>query len=301
MRSLASSVASTSTVVTATAGGRLSFSNSLAVTTADQIAQSTIYCMPYAGRDLALWNGTAWVYATIPDTGTPGVSISTVADATKPYDVFGFLNAGAINLEIGPVWSSTVLRATNATIQDGTLCKSGDKTRRYLGTFMPSGGTPGVSVVSEDSIANRYLWNMYNRVPRRMLAQDTSASQYAYTTASFRASNANTAAGQGRFNFVIGQADVLVRAQNVNGMSNSTSTNLCGGICLDNTNANNADVIFGQANPTNALSVSIYQGWPSTGQHFLQRVEFSNATGTTVWNLFAANLFSAAMEGWLLG
>ena len=70
---------------------------------------------------------------------------------------------------------ATILSWQSGTPQNGVLVKSVDTTRRYLGSFRATGGN-----TTEDSAANRFLFNQYNQVPRHLLAQN-SANQ---TTAS---------------------------------------------------------------------------------------------------------------------
>jgi hypothetical protein len=79
-------------------------------------------------------------------------------------------------------------RQTAVTLQDGRYCKSGDKTRLYLGTFHASGATTTEDTIGGTTGGRRYLWNYYNRVPRPMLVYDNTSS-WSYATATVRVAN----------------------------------------------------------------------------------------------------------------
>lgn len=264
-------------VPTQTQGGRLSLSSTLPVS-GDVTGATSIWFLPYLGRSIALWNSTLsqWVARSIPDSGV-SVAIGTLADATKPYDVFAFDNSGAVAIEIGPVWTSTTARATNVVTTDGARTKSGDKTRRYLGTFMPTATT-----TTEDSAANRYLWNNDNRVVRSMQALDATAS-WTYTTATWRQARASTA---NQLNYVAGidedavWASVYAAASTTNG----AGLTFLPGVGVNSTSVNSATVFAGIAQGTSELMLPAhYIGRPGLGKNFLAWLEWSQAVGTTTW------------------
>jgi hypothetical protein len=57
---------------------------------------------------------------------------------------------------------TTIIRTTEISLQDGRYCKTGDKTRLWLGSIYTTAST-----TTEDSQANRYIANAYNEVARR--------------------------------------------------------------------------------------------------------------------------------------
>ena len=164
--------------------------------------------------------------------------------------------------------------------QNGVLCKTGALTRRYLGTFYCT--TAGNGQI-EDSVANRYLWNYYNRVARPMRAIDATAS-WNYTTATIRQANG---AAANQLNFVIGVSEDIVSARVQSTKANS-SAGIDGvvGIALDSTSTFTATGSFcnvsgpanGRVNLTAALDV-----YPGVGKHYLSWNEYSAASGTTTW------------------
>lgn len=174
------------------AGGRLTLTTGLPVTTADVTGATSIFYTPYVSDLISLWDGALWQTVAFTEYT---LALGTLTSG-KPYDVFAFLTAGALTLEV-LVWTSDSARATAVTYQDGRLCKSGDKTRLLLGTFYTTATT-----TTEDSDAKRYLWNCYNQVRRRAHKTD-AATSHTYGTATFREWNGGTG-GPHRVKFVTG-------------------------------------------------------------------------------------------------
>lgn len=179
---------------------RLTLTTAVPVTTADVTAATTLFCSPYRGNRIALMNaaGIVAVYAAAE------FSIAVPATTSQLYDIFAIVTAGVPALEL-LAWTNDTTRATALTTSSGILIKSGDPTRRYLGSFR----TTTVSGQTEDSFAKRYLWNYYNRV-RRGLRVTEPVDSYAYTTDTYRQANANPA---NQLDVVIGFAEVLLTAR----------------------------------------------------------------------------------------
>jgi hypothetical protein len=136
-------------------GGRLTLTSGTPVTTSDVTGATSIYYTPYVSNVISLWTGARWQPIEFSEYT---LALGTLTSG-KPYDVFAYLSSGVLALEM-LAWTNDTTRATAITIQDGRYCKSGDKTRLYLGTFYTTATT-----TTEDSAANRYLWNAYNRAP----------------------------------------------------------------------------------------------------------------------------------------
>jgi hypothetical protein len=247
--------------------GRLTLTTGVPVTTSDVLAATTIYYTPKNGNKINI-NGTDLIFSE--------VSVSVPTGTVTPFDVFGFDNSGTLALETLD-WTNDTTRATDVIISgDGRYYKSGDTTRLYLGT----GRTTGVSGQTEDSEKSRLLWNNYNRVTRSLLAFDTTAN-WMYTLAVWRASNASTTLGTGRFDFVIGVREDIIEATHyaiVSGTSNAAA-----GIGLDSTSVNSAQLVGGFTT-SNVTLTAHYKSTLVVGYHFLQMIEISAASGTTTWN-----------------
>ena len=252
---------------------RLTLTSATPVTTSDVTGATTIYCTPYKGKYIDLYDGVGtWArYASAEFS----LALGTLTSG-KPYDVFCYANAGVPTLEF-LAWTSDLVRATALVYQDGVLVKSGATTRRYLGTFYTTSTTQ-----TEDSIGKRYLWNYYNRVVRSMKAVDTT-NTWTYTTATWRQANANTA---NQLNFVCGVAEDSVESSVYGKFTNSSSAGYCEvGIGLNSTSANSAQIICAaQSVATADIGTSAhYRGTVSAGRNFLAWLEQSVALGTTTW------------------
>lgn len=258
---------------------RLTLTTATPVTTADVTGAVTIFCTPYKGNRIDLFDGTNWNRRTSAEFS---LALGTLT-GTLPYDVFCFDNAGVPTLEF-LAWTNTTTRATALALQDGVLSKTGALTRRYMGTFFTTAAT-----TTEDSIGNRYLFNMYNRVLRncRQTTLENTVS-WTYTTATWRQANANA---NNQFNVVIGFADQLINVYVSACASNGAANALGTGVGVDVTNANSATV-WGALPPVAGSAVNPnawYRAYPTVGKHTYAWLEFSTASGTTVWSGQAAN------------
>ncbi len=251
---------------------RLTLTTGVPVTTSDVTGATTLYCTPYRGTRIALYDGTKWNVRTSAEFS---LALGTLA-AARAHDIFCYDNAGTPTLEF-LIWTSDTARATALTYQDGILVKSGDATRRYLGTFRPTSTTQAA-----DSIANRYLWNYYNRVDKPMRAIDSTDS-WTYSTSTIRQANANTA---NQLGFVIGVSEDIVGAEVIAAASNSSANvDMTVAIGLDATNALaagciNAKPVATVANQQIIMSAA-WKGFPGVGLHFLSWLEYAGgSTGT---------------------
>jgi len=241
-------------------GGRLTLSSTLPV--ADTTG-STLYYLPFTHNRAPLWDGTRWLAVAVADSGV-SVALSGMT-SLRPYDVFGFLSSGALALEY-LAWSSDTARATGISIQDGRYCKSGDKTRLFLGTFYANDSTSTV-----DSESSRWLWNAYNRRPRAMRVLRTSGN-WTYATNTWRSANADAFL---RVRFVVGVAeDAVVADVRINATGSGSAGAV--GIGLDQTAGNDAQIVT-EAGPEGTVGVNTttarYNGRPAAGAHYLQWIE----------------------------
>lgn len=255
--------------------GRLTLTTGLPVTTADVTAAITLYFTPFRGNSIALYSGTLWQVLTFAE-----LSLSLAGyTASKPYDIFAYDNAGAVALE-SAVWTNETSRATALVLQDGVYVKSGATTRRYIGTiYMTATGQ------TEDSLAKRYVWNMYNRVPRSMRRLETTDT-WTYTTAAFRVANGNTA---NELAMVIGldedAVSVRLMAAGSNNVGNGVT--LAAAIGLDSSSAASdlaisSPVLTAGANFLMPINASIDCN-PGIGRHAFVWLEYSLASNTTTW------------------
>lgn len=270
--------------------GRLTLTTGVPVTTSDVTGAGTIYYTPYKGNQIQLWDGTGWTAYTFTEKT---LALGTLT-ASLPYDVFARQVAGVLTLD-SLAWTNTTTRATAVTLQDGRYCKSGDKTRLYLGTFYTTSTT-----TTEDSgggtVTNvggkRFLWNMYNREPRPSGVIDTTSS-WTYSTNTWRQARATTG---NRCEFVIGDPTwVEVRMYSL--CANSAGANFAVGVGLDSTTVNSAQMMGGGIGPSSTVQISaFYDAFLSVGYHALNWLEIGNGTATQTWYGQPLTYFQSGMR-----
>lgn len=279
------------TVDNSTQDFRLTLTTAVPVTTADVTGATTVYCTPKVGNRIALYSGSTWNVRTSAEFS---LALGTLVSG-RNYDVFCYDNSTVPTLEF-LVWTNDTTRATALTTQDGVLVKSGDATRRYMGTFRTTATT-----TTEDSFAKRFLWNYYNRVARPLSVVEATAS-WVYTTATYRQANG---AAANQLDYVVGVSEDMVEAKvtSMAGNSGGTSVGLPG-VGVDSTSVNSAQIIVGNAldtgNANGAHLSAHYRGFPGAGRHTLVWLEYSSASGTTTW--YSNNLGGkSGIQGTVIG
>lgn len=224
------------------------------------------------------------------------VGINSMGGLTSPNGKIWYVSAVSTNtftLEgavgnaaytSGGTWYKVpTTRTTALTSQDGVYVKSGNSTRRYLGTLM----TTSASGQSEDSKSRRLLWNRSNRVGRALLAVDRT-DIWTYTTGAYRAANANTDAGVGQCQIVRGlNEDIVTFSNEVTAYHSTGGVNAAVGIGRNRTTVNSACVYnlggLAVAN-VSAHTLAVYSEATEIGYSFLQRIEYANASsGVMTW------------------
>jgi hypothetical protein len=263
-------------------GGRLTLSSTLPVTSADT-SGSTLYYLPAVHNQIELWNGTSWQPATFD--GTVSMAISGLT-ALLPYDVFAYLTGTVITLE-RLAWTNATTRATTLTLQDGRWCKTGDKTRLYLGTVAGSDAT-----TLQDTKLQRFVWNLYNREPRPFRAD--WSGQWTYALQTWREHNATAH----RVGILLGQAAV-VEAQNMLYIASGAGGGGCIGLALDQagptfTPAGHYSEVFN----INAQSTATIADRLAEGYHEIIGVEVCRFSATST---FYGSLASGGAQGGIMG
>lgn len=188
---------------------RLTLVSGTPVMTTTQSAKTTLYFTPYKGNDISLYDGTNW---QLYSTSEISMSLGGLT-ASKNYDIWCYNNGGTPTLE-ALVWTNDTTRATALTTQDGVYVKSGDASRRYVGTIRinSSGGQCDWkygSAAAGGGAADFGVWNYNNRVSVATAVKDTTDS-WTYGTASWRSANNSTT---NRVSFVTGVAEDSVSAE----------------------------------------------------------------------------------------
>lgn len=252
---------------------RLSLTTTIPVTTVDVTGATTIYAVPKVGNRIGLYDGAIWRNYTSAEFS---LALGTLSSG-KPYDVFCYQNADVPTLEF-LAWTNDTTRATALAYNAGILIKSGDATRRYLGTFYTTSTTQ-----TEDSAANRYLWNYYHRVGRSCVVIDATAN-WTYSTSTYRQAN-NSAANQ--LNVLVGVIEDNIEVNVVGAVTNSTATLRYAqvGIGINSTTVNSAHIqlrVF-VGNTQSKVVTSTLVGATLLGKNSYVRLEIAEGTDTQTW------------------
>jgi hypothetical protein len=294
---VASAVAAIGGLATAALNSyRLTLESGVPVSSTDQLAKTTLYCTPQTGRSLTIFSAGG-----VPATLTSAeFSIALPAVASQLYDVFVYSNAGVLTLELC-AWTNDTTRATAiALTTTGAWCKSGDLTRRYLGTVR----TTAVAGQTEDSALKRYVWNVANRVRRAVRVADAAAS-WTYSTAAWRQANANAA---NQVDVVVGVAEALLDLTMLGLVTNTNAWQAGQAIGEDAVLSPAAGLTYltgsGAAGTANIYGVTTARlvKYPGVGRHLYVWIEFS-VTGptTTFLGTNVAGLFTTGLTGWMEG
>jgi hypothetical protein len=263
----------------ATNGFRLTGVSGTPVMTSDSTSLSTIYLTPYTGDVIGLWDGVRFRPVQMGE-----LSLAVTGRTTDlPFDIFVAYNSGSPTLEFLN-WSTATARATAISSSSGVWTKSGDTTRRYVGTCRPRSATTYHWVTSgSDAPAKFDLWNVNNRLGVDWQVKATTDT-WTYTTATVRQAQAST---NYQVDVVAGLQEGYLRAR-VRAASLNTSASVARQAApgtLDSTTAFGGLVDY--VNPNTASAVVAHGGEYSTqvtiGRHFVAWLEISDATGTTTW------------------
>jgi hypothetical protein len=309
------------------AGGRSDFRVSLSRTSAapsaDQTAKTLAYLVPVGrGLILDLFDGEDWVPRKIqydPDqTNTRAVltaDLSVMTTTTVPHDLFVRWRAGKPETKMVAWGSATArngasisapwLHESGLGMHDGVLVRSDGNAKaaaagridpfwRHLATLYPS-----ASGQCEDSVANRFVWNMYNRAPRPFGVSETNTSWTFSTAGTYRQVRASSANQVG---FVCGVSgdSVWAFAHNIC-VNSSGGCSAEAGIGLDSTTVNSAR--GGAIYPTNVTIPAgscLYTGVPSIGYHYLAWLEGAGSDCSTTITWYGSSNLPTGMAGEIL-
>lgn len=154
-------------------GFRLTLRTGEPIPTVDTTAGTTLFFTPHNHGSITIYDGNAWV-----ERNSAEISLGMTGMTTAlPYDIYVHWTGTALALEL-LAWTNTTTRATALIRWGGVLVKSGDTTRRYVGTIIATGAT-----TTNDTLLQRYVYNEYNQVERYLYATDTTTTwTYALTT-----------------------------------------------------------------------------------------------------------------------
>lgn len=219
------------------------------------------------GSDVLHNTFTVTAVATISAGSSYTVTLASVNTTGKTYT-----SGGTIRLNKNT-------RATSLVYQDGVLVKSGDTTRRYVGTVRIN-GSGGLSeaifgglTIGSQTYGSILLWNYYNRVNINSSMGDGTVSSYTYNSLTWRASNGNW---RNRIDFLVG-----IIEDSINGIFEQggtiASNNWYVSIGYDRNHDNNGIAAY---NPGANFISSIFSTTPTPGFHYFASVEKAGASAT---------------------
>lgn len=255
------------------ADGRLTLQTATPVPNGNLTAQTTLYYTPFIGERLTLYDGTKWQPYTFTE---PSISLAAIANATN-YDVFGYLSSGTPALEL-LAWSTDLVRATVLARSVGIWIKSGDPTRRFLGTIRGSAaGQCEDSLTTSPSRA--FVWNAYNRVMRFINILNGTAHNY--NSATIQSWNADDTI---RFEWVTGLQEEAIAHHIQGDVAAITDTQVAQiGIGIDTNSAITSSAALSRVAQNLVVGVQ-HIHMPSIGYHFAQAVEGGNVTSNPSFN-----------------
>jgi len=241
--------------------------------TANGVANTTIYYTPYYHNLISLWDGLRWRLIEFSEVA---LALGTLTSG-KPYDIFAYLNAGVLSLELLE-WTSDTVRATNIALQDGRLCKSGDKTRLLLGILYTSSTTS-----TENSLEKMYMVNLYNKEDFNMDVRESAAS-WTYSTNTDRQVNGNSS---NRIDFILPFDDKAVISTSYR-VSNSTSTtrSCACRAALDSTTFLSGNWVSGGVFVGLDIFKQFYENFSGViakGKHYIASIEIGGGADTQTW------------------
>ena len=250
--------------------GRLTLSSGNPI--ANVSSSSTVYFTPLDGNKIALYDGSAWRTLSFSET-----SVGVPATTSTPFDIFAYSNSGTLALE-AVSWTNDTTRATALTTQNGVWVKSGATTRRYLGT----GRTTTSSGTIEDSDSRRFLWNMYNRVPRKLLAYQTTSANWTYGTQAYRAANGSSTVGATRVEYIIGMQTEPISITTFVPEVGGGNLYAAIGVGINSSTAISSEGYGSYAGGSYPAFYALYRNLPSLGYSYAQWIEYSqNPSGAS--------------------
>jgi hypothetical protein len=263
------------------AGGRLTLVSGSPAS--DALAGCTeVYYTPASSGRIALyapgfgWKITSFAEVTLPLAGLTAGN----------YDVFiSNVHGEGFQPTLSAVkWSSDIARATAIVRQNGVYVRSGALEQRYLGTIRLY--AVGLTIDSPDQ---RFVWNAYNQVARRIVKRGDATSWTLSSYGTWRNANASAA---NRVELVCGLEDTFVEVD-VSTAASVTGGAAQAGMLRDaiDTSPTNVDPLHAMnaymQNMTSSVVRSQLVGKnfavPGIGYHYYQWVEWAQTATVTFY------------------
>lgn len=240
------------------------------MSTGDSVTFTTTGALPNGGVNNVAQNQQYWVNVTGANTFNITTSYANVAAGVYLNTSGGGASQSGTHTGYHPQARQTALVQTN-----GVYLKSGDTTRRYLGTFLTS-----LATQIEDSATKRFVWNVDNRV-RRFMTVTEATNFWTYTTDAWRPAN-NTE--DNKLQIICGldfvEVEALIICSTQLASTNTAAAKVAVGIDAATTPSGLRGAgLFSGTSSFYAPFASQYVGIPGLGYHSLLWLE-KGATGT---------------------
>jgi hypothetical protein len=247
---------------------RLSLDSTASVPASNLTGIGSVYLVPYSGTKIGLYDGANWVLYE----SSGGANLSLTISSGSNYDVFCYASGTTPTLELSNAWTNDTTRSTGLTLFNGVWTKTGDPTRRYLGTLRGSGANQ-----CDDSQTKRFLWNLYNSQEREVIK--SVAASHTYNSTTTRSWNNDATF---RVEIVVGISDRNIFLSYYGaGSCGGVGTQANVGIAKDATNTfSYPALILTRVVAFSGFGMSIADK-PGAGYHYYQMVEQSQATAGT--------------------
>jgi hypothetical protein len=165
--------------------GRLTLTTGVPVTVSDVTGAGTVYLTPWRGKVVSIYNGTLWVPYAFSELSR---SISGLTSG-KNYDVFAYVSGGNAVIDLAPAWTNDTSRSAAVSLLNGvyvntssfTPVMAGGTVAASQGTLLGTIRTTGTAT-TEDSLAKRFVSNLWHPVSRRFHRTDATSHTYSSTT-----------------------------------------------------------------------------------------------------------------------
>jgi len=299
-------------------GGRLTLTASTPVTTTDVTGATVLNYAPMTSRWVPINNGTVMRLYPFTSSATDTVGKQVTIDGnwapSSNYDWYMALDSGTVRLCSGPPWTSDTTRGTGAGTTELQLYnglwtnKNSITACRYTGatftvaanqgTYIGTTRTNG-SIQLEDSMAKRFVWNLYNQQPRVLKNVTETTTSWAYTLTTVRQANANAA---NQLDMVIGLAGALLDAR-VTAVSDVSAGGSFAavGIGINSTTVDSSQERQAGVSTSRDKASATLRTYPAIGRQFFPWLEFAGiASGTNNYYGGSVTYQQSGISAWML-
>lgn len=270
-------------------GGRLTLTTAVPVTMSDVTGATTVYYTPYTSDTIELYDGAGWnkhQFSELSQATTDSTKSPAAVGTSSNYDVFVWNDAGTLRATRGPAWSSATARGTGAGTTELELLEGrwvnkvaitngpGARKGLYVGSIRSDGSSQ-----INDSLANRHVWNAYDRVDR--VGRNTFTADRSTASTSYVELNSEI-----RVNYLLGLAEDAIRYSVIGTARNGAQDYTMTAVGFDGTTAEaggESAVVSPIATVRAPIGFSSAKQDVSIGSHYatlLGRVQ----TNTSTWN-----------------